>query len=339
MATFFSNIAAFKAKASEVENDASFLSSLESTIDTALVTYIEPYIGAALIQTLKTAYSGSPTTKQSIAIGHLQSALAALALYDWSYQGALRTGNQGMTAPENRPFKYEKNDYRKKKINEGKEALERLLIYLEQNKSDFLDWDSEKHFAHFLNTAAAFRTAYSDGISRPVFDALFGIIDRVEYECIEKELPKQFFNQLKTAFQSVTLSAAQLKLIKLFRVAIANFTIDEAMQRDMVQRRNGYIVMAMQDNQADSRGSFRNATRDMVAYSGESHRVWASQSMKRWRDFLIANKADYPLCFSTADGGTNTDADAWDTRPVVEETTAVAYDPFAAPKGKRIIAL
>jgi hypothetical protein len=328
MALFFINIEEFKRTgvAGAADNDDAFLVSLEAMLVHAQDKHLAPWLGPATLNTLSALHPdaavGSPKADLTALI---QRALAWLALYEYSFVSTVRHNENGMKMVDGIPYRYIATENREKCLEVGYEALEACLVYLDTHLTVFTDWrdgvERLKHKAVFLNTAAAFRLAYSAKINRYTFDLLRGVVEDVEYQAIERLLPQQFLTSLRTKFfaNAQMTTPVERQLIFLIQKAVAAFTISEAMHRNFVELNNGEVVQVSARGDQNSKTLSKPQRSDMERAAWHSE-GWANAHLGRLKQFISANIVAFPLCFSLDSGGTNTDGDAWGQKPTIVDT-------------------
>jgi len=335
MAELFAEIAQLKEAVGGAVNQSLSLSSLEPSIRQAAALYLNPWLGDAFYADLVAwAVAGSPTAAQTAAVKYARRALGPLALYEYAPIGAVQFSDTGISRVENEhhktAYKYQEFNWRMQMLTQGYEALELMLKFLEANQADYANWVAGSGYARnkalFLNYASEFREAYSKNVTRYVFEVLRPLIEDVEDFAIRSTLPKQFYDALKAQILAKNISAADAKVIALIRKAIANFVIEEAIQRNLISF-DGTIVAVRELEQDSASYVSRDPDLAKVAVQVRHQNLWGNREMTRVRALILENPTDYPLAIATADDGENEDADAW-TLPVAEEetTSAVGVD-------------
>lgn len=338
MALLFNNITTFRQFiGGAVDNDEAMLSNIASDIEAAINEHIRPWVGDVLTDALIAAYPGA-SSPLSILTAKVQAVAAPLSLYHAAKTKNVRFSTSGLTRPENVPFRYQETDFKEEMQVRGYESLELMLKYLDTNAASFATWDKkDKHRSLFLRYASDFRDASSYRISRWTFENIRAIIDDVEFFAIEKLLPVQFFNRLKTGS---TLTVKEKEAIRLILKIVASFSIEEAVRRNRVQVNGGNIFNVEQiGDQASS--TKRTAEPLSIERTATFQNLAADRNVKRLKNYLESNKADFPLCFHEDAGGTNEDTDAWGyvpPEPTIEETQA-AYDAILLLQKRRVVSL
>ena len=289
-----------------VENNIDLFESIEADIEAAINAHLRPLVGDALIDTLIEAYPDLAENQEDVCV-LLQKAVAPLAVYEASFTKNIVLSDKGLTRNEVVPFKYQENQYRAALLNRGYDAIEALLKYLDNDSS----WEFRaEHRASMLRYASDFRRASAFRISRYTFEHLRPIIDKVEY-ATSKLLPKQFYNALKNKEFDNTITAQEKQCIKLMHRVIAAFTVYEAVKMMRIRIEGSQIFEA--SNSEDSTGI---ESRKPVPYTVEERYYTHSElandiDVQRLIEYVNANKTAFPLAFSTAAGGTNSDTDAF----------------------------
>jgi hypothetical protein len=337
MAQLFSNIEEFRASGGAVDNDEAMLESIEADIDAAINEHLRPWLGDDLTDSMIDAYPDA-VAPLSILTTKVQVALAPLSLFHAAKTKNIRFNTAGLVRPENVPFRYQENDYKEEMLVRGYESIELLLKYLDKNAASFTNWDKKnKHRSLFLRYASDFRDASSHRLSRWTFENLRAIIDDVEFYAIEKLLPKQFFNRLKTG---MGLTDKEKEVVRLIHKVIANFTIEEAVRRNRVQINGGNIFNVSETSEQASQ-TRRTADPLSIERTATYQNLAADRNVARLRAFIEANKDGLGLCFHVSVNGLNADTDAWGYVPPPKTDIEIqtAYEVIELMKQRRVVSL
>lgn len=313
----YTNIADFKAHVGGAANVSLELDSIDPTIRDTGNLHIIPWLGQALWDRL---YAGTGLTAAETALlPYVKAATAKLTMYEYAFIGGIQFSESGIhrAVSENMTsaYKYQENDYRRKMLEFGYEAVENMLKHLQTNRADLGAWvsdpASERHNAYFVRYAAEMRMHYSKYVGRYTYEILRGMVEDVEFSAIESTLPAQLYADLKAKYVAGSGSGFEKKAIFLIQRAIVHFAIEEAVQRQWCAIEGNAVV---QFEQGDSQSS----TYRRIPEGGKPlevkvrfHNLWANRHLSHLKDYIYANKAEFPLAFCVDDGGTNTDSDAW----------------------------
>lgn len=322
MAALFHSIEELKSCVSgAVDNDDDFLESIESDINDAALVHICPWLGNALYDYIVSIYpDADPLSKEAVLTEKIQRALAPLALYHASKTKGVRFGTHGMSQNENVPFRYKENDYREAMLNSGYEYIELLLKYLEANAQYFTEgtyidkpWEGkQRHLSRILRYSLEFRQVSSYRISRYTFEFLLPMIEEVEFHGIEKNLPKQFLDKLKTNLENEDEKHA----IWLIKMLIAELVVVEALRRQLVTMENGQLIQSEHyGDQASNRKTLAPLSMTEKVHTWEQ--VSVGRNWVRLKSHLGKRTDKFPLLFHTSVGGLNDDTDAWGYEPPI----------------------
>lgn len=200
------------------------LARLGTYITDAEEQYIIKAIGQAQYDDLQEKYDDAPGTPLSEAyealLGKVQVAVRNMALYIGFPKLNLRISDLGV-------LKALSNDYesasggeiyfaRIQFLLDGYKALDALLKFLEENKTDYPIWagDARPDFKKFfINTAEEFNKHVNISESRWLFMQLIQQMELVELLQVKGMLGAQFFNELKSAVITDDLSEEEENLV------------------------------------------------------------------------------------------------------------------------------
>lgn len=330
----FSNISEFKQHVGGAVNVSLELDSIQPTLLDAARLHIIPWLGEALWAKMDDGTGLSPA--ETNLLPYVQAAAAKLAMYEYAFIGGIQFSESGIhrTVSETMTsaYKYQENDYRRAMLTSGYEAVEYMLKHLDTNKGSLSDWTSdpasERHNTYFVRYASEMRMHYSKYVSRYTYEILRAAIEDVEASAIESTLPKQLYARLKAKYLAADGSAAEKKAIFLVQRAIVHFAIEEATERHWCAIEGNAVV---QFEQGDSQSSTYRRIPEArpVEAKRRHHDLWANRHLSRLRDYILEQgAAEFPLAFCAADGGTNTDPDAWcpTAEAAAETETSCACD-------------
>jgi len=218
-------------------NVTSDIELLLPPVATAERKHLLPILGRAQYRELLDAYQGSTLSpEQAELLKLVQVATANLAYASYVTVAQLQLSNTGITVtsdPNNRTaFQWQINDLRAHLTETGYSALDEVLDYLDEHKSDFPTWAQSAAYTYnkglLLNNAADFSRYYNINGSRRTFLALTAIISREEVFTLEPVLSPAFCAALRAEIQTGTVSAATEAVLRLLHPALANITISQA---------------------------------------------------------------------------------------------------------------
>jgi hypothetical protein len=333
---FFLNITEFKNHVGGGANVSLEIDSIEPTMLDAAQNHLAVWVGDSLVAKMG---SGTGFTAAETAFApYFLRALAKLTMYEYSYIGGVQFSESGMLRAVGENFqtayKYQENDYRKKMLESGYEALEVALKYLASHANDFPTWVSEvqdRHNAYFVRYASECRMAYTKTLSRYTYEALRGLVEDVQYFAIEKMLPAALFTQLRTKYLAGNGTTEEKKAILFVQRAIVNLAIEEAIRRNVIQVDGNTLSIA--ESVGDQASTTKKAvTADHAAIARRQADYMGNRYVSELRKYILANAAAFPSAFCEDDGGTNTAADAWcpsaDAAADVEEVCCGRVVPY-----------
>jgi hypothetical protein len=249
--------------------------------------------------------------------GLVKRASAFLSLSEYTAVGDVQMTEKGRVRNEMSSYKYQDERADQKLLESGYQALEKALIFVNTNVAYLTDWANtegyEKHRSLFLNNSQDMRWYYGKGVTRWVYEQLRPIIEDIEKGAFPANLPKAFLADLLAKRNAGTAVNIEKEVMRLLAKAVTNFAVGEALTKGFarIDGKGNVVMSATKDD--DGKSSTPNAPQG-VAYTVAWHDLWGNRHMVAVRDYILANKTALPLAFSTADGGTNADSDAWDTR-------------------------
>lgn len=197
-------------------------------------------------------------------------------------------------------------------LKNGYDALDLFLIFLE--KSNIYIWGSwaeSDEFARykdcFLRNARDFSFSANRQIDRYTFEHLQQLCIDVQASMLQQFLPKVYYNTLRaeeiSPADSGYNSSRKKGFVRLLQKAIAAVTLELATTQNLVSFSGGTIVL-IPNQQTTFSPTFLSEHKQLQkmqknAYLGQA------------KAYAIEYKAEMLDLWSVADGGTNTDADAW----------------------------
>jgi hypothetical protein len=288
--------------------------------------HIRVWLGDAQWNALVAAVD-SPSTAQESLIEYVRTPLAMLTMYEYSKIGSVEFGEMGLhrTETEERKgaYKYQENEYREYMLRNGYEALEQLLDFLEENESDYALWQSstgyDRNKSLYINTAAAFRDAYSFNIDRYTFESFRALMADVETFAILPVLGAEQHEALKTGIADKNLTNAQSALVNLVQKAVAHFTVELAAIRNWVTIKDNALV---QNEILEPQGFTREGTAPGQAVSAmlSQNNVLANRHVSYIKKYLSDNIDSYPLysAYLTAQAAAE-EEDSSSTTPSIDD--------------------
>jgi hypothetical protein len=319
---FFDHISQLKEYAGGGANVSVELASMEVGLYAAYNNHIRDFISEGLWQQLQTAAGheiepgnwlsagavpegGWVTDEEDFSeeearlLPYLRRALALLALYEYSKVNDIQMSEAGLMRVESdtmrSAYRYQINEYRDFFLAQGYEAIETMLEFLHISRDDYPAWSESpaaaRHMSVLLNTASAFRRAYSLSISRYTYEIVRPLIEDLERFALVSFLGKPQYEALLDPTNTTTLED---KLIEMLRRSVANSVMQEALRRHWVQVKGNQVIQA--DRLAEQ-GYQRElpATWQSLAAPIHFHKEWAARHLSHVKQFLHENLDDFPL--------------------------------------------
>lgn len=273
----FKTITQFKAQVGGGANVSLELASITPTLAQIAERHIKPWLGKLTYDELNTyvaATNPATNTAFDTLLPYVQAALAPLALEAYSVISSVQLGEAGIFRIESEerktPYKYQETAYRKQLREQGMDAIERMLEFLEENKDDYPNWKLDgrpRARALFINTAAELRDVYASYINRATYEAIRPLLVSIEEFMILPSVGQAQYDALKTlvregiptavldntgkpvldddgnpTYTYAALSGVYLEVIKHIQTAVGLAAINEAMRRHWVTLRENQLI-------------------------------------------------------------------------------------------------
>lgn len=248
--------------------------------------YLVPVLGQAFYDEVVTKYNGQDASEPfKKVLPYIQAALAPLAYYlelplintQITDIGLQKTGT-GQMQPV---FKHDFYKVLQALLDQGMDALEELLAFLEENKTDYPAWassDAYKDFRRFLiRTGQDYSSIYPLLHPRRCYLMLRPIMDIVQEKYVAASIGAAFFAELLAKDAPSDMEVAVITVLK---KAIAYLTIHHATGSLAVRiTEAGFTVQAADSELADP---------NRVAADAQNMRWAAEAAEKTGFTFLVA---------------------------------------------------
>ena len=268
--------------------------------------FLVPLIGKEIYNNLQEEYDNDNLGEGNKALlSYVQAALAPLAYWmelPFIHTQITDAGLVKMISADTQPvFKYDYNKALASLLESGMDALEELLLFLEENKEQYPLWTESKeyikHRSYFIKNATEYNEIFALQRPRCAFIALQPAMRIVEDFYIEKTIGTSFSNSLR---EIITPSEAESQAICLIRKAIAYLTIKHAISTLSVKLTDsGFTVQVSDPDSADA--SRQSATNnDLAKLNSECEHIGNSYLLEL-RNFLNskASGSIFPLYFNS----------------------------------------
>ncbi len=250
----FTNITEITDQVGGAINRSMEIDSIGPHIGMAAHKHLVLWLGITLWDNL-VSYVDNPSpvdTDLDDLLPYARKPLAFLTLEEYAKIGSIQFGEAGMyrteTDTHKGAYKYQENNYRQSMLENGYEALEQLLDYLEANEVNYPDWQASSGYTRnkslVINSAATFRDRYSRSISRHTFEMLRPLIEDLEFFVLVPIMGEDQYDDVKTNIADKTTTGKDLILLGLIQKAIAYFTIQEGIRRHWLQIKDNRIIQA-----------------------------------------------------------------------------------------------
>jgi len=301
MAELFNTIQDIKDFVGGGANVSVSIESLEPVIYSTARKHITDWISQAQYDDLVTAFAGTPDADQQNLLPYVQRALSLLALYEYSFIGAIQFSESGMhrhvTDHMQSAYKYQETNYREWMLEMGYESKEILIKFLDANSAIYTIYAEsaafKKNRSLFINYASDFRNVYSLYLSRYTFETLWPLMEDIECFAILPVLGQTLFDEIKTAIEDDTLTEDQEKLVLHIQRVVANFTIEEAIKRHLVKIQ-GRRVVQIEQTDDDARHQVLIGKDSAISIKLRHQEEWANRHLHKLQCFLEDNAETFP---------------------------------------------
>ena len=267
--------------------------------------YLRPILGRDLEAVLDGKYDLDTLSEDEAAlVGLVQPALAHLTMWIYAPKGNLYVGDNGLQAihgDDNKPaFQWQKEDYADSMRENGFDALDELISYLEEvAHTDFPDWLTSEGCtlvrSNFINTAEQYTLIVPKVRgSRYLFSYLRPIMARVEKAAIMAVTGKALFDELKEEILEDDLSAENDVLMDMIVPAVAHLTWADSIFEIGINV-DGEGVHLLNNTFSGTTKGKQPAEVDRLRVIKAHHETLGYGFTQQMRDFLVENVETYPL--------------------------------------------
>lgn len=296
----FSDISAIKTYVGAAANQSLSIEDLDPVIENTLYDAIIPYLGLATwTALLANQTADTPDAALTALMPKVQKPLAMITMANYMSVGTISVGDAGAHRNESEAegrktaYKYQINRYVDYHLHNGWDALERMLLFLEDNIADYSTWNGSDEAAYhrelFLNYAADFKRYFQKSTSRYTFETLRPIIAEAEQFAILPLLGQQQFDDLKGSPTS-----EQQKVLPYIKKALVHLTVAVAIKRTWIRIEGQKVI---QTETLEPQGYEKQAVPSMQSMSLflEQEKEFASRWLDAIKDYLTTNIDTFPL--------------------------------------------
>lgn len=271
-------------------------------MNSSLERYIYPYLSKAMYNVLNVVDLTTLSTANKNLLPYVQRAITMIALHKYAAVGDKLVGKNGISTNETEMGKmaaqWRLNNMAQFCLDEYDEAIEHMLIFLEENKASYSTWATSSAFTQykegFITTTDDFDMYFKIGRSRRTFVSFRGFIKQVEDQYIRSVTGSALFDQIKTQIAAGTVSVNNSKLLTLIRPAVAKLTGARALRELPVSITDAGVVIKTQSSSLTTDAT-EKPDPIMISARIQMAESDAQDYLGRLRKLLYANHADYPL--------------------------------------------
>ncbi|WP_347269020.1 DUF6712 family protein [Paracoccus sp. (in: a-proteobacteria)] len=270
-----------------------------------------PIIGTALYDSLNTVYTAAAdestlTASEKSLLDKCRMLIAPYVSFYYAPKSEILLSDSGPRRSESANVKtaygYQVVNFREQKLREAEKAAESLILFLEQNKTDYPLWTVSDEFKNyrslFIKTGSEFDLYFrSASPQRNYFAWRYKMLD-VEEQIIRQKLGDDLFDHLKTidASASPVFTAPEKLLLVKLKKTIAYFTVCFALPFHSVRiDANGITIIAANStvtnkDQEPRQPANNSAINQIITSAEKSAQVWLQNAI----DFIENNISDFP---------------------------------------------
>jgi len=301
--------------------------SISPYVELAERKYIKPILGLPLYNKLQAEHNGSGTASGSSAsalellLVEVQWALAYLAVWEYVVHiGGAQISDAGITeqatGDQKAARKWVNDQVQQSHGATAMEGLDSLLQYLEQNKSDFSDWEASGNFTLYFDcltySTATFEQYYPISNSRRVFLALKPSIRAAEKQILKPLLGASLYTLLLTELKANNLSSVNKALLPYVQEAAVYISLQKALPQFSLKVSERGLVLDGAEGTLEQNYTQKPADSMKIGALQREIDTQASMAVDRLQSFLNANADDYPLFTVPTDNTVDqTDKKGW----------------------------
>ncbi len=270
-------------------------------------TVIRPYIGDTLYSMLDTAYDGGDgydtmSAEELDLLAHAQPVIANLAMWLLTPLLNVQINDSGIQASHTdtlKPaFDWQVKKYEKAIMNTGFDALEALILFLEEMQAIYPDWESSlasnKSRDLFINGATEFDKYISINSSRRLFTLFKPSLSRIERDLIKGILGAALYNEIKSEILTDSLSANNQLLLEDLQLIQGHSGYAQALMdlSVIVDEQGIHLLENDFSNNVDRLGPAESAKVNSLI---NLHQGYSRTAQDRLVAFLQENAGTYPL--------------------------------------------
>lgn len=271
---------------------------VKAWIKNAEVLYFRPLLGKDLLDELDTALEATPSEKQQELIDSVTFALGNLAMMDFMPANMSIITDGGNVEPTSDSGQSARQWVTIAQVNTmcqaGFRRLEDIVVFLEENLSDFDSWTSSWYFTEgrkrFVPNALVFNRYYEIAESGWTYYHLLASLKTVEDGPVKSLLGSAYFTELKDklALADPGLNPVEEQLLERLQAAIAPLTMAKALPRLAVEIGPQGVTLR-RTNTSQSITAFEAATADEKAELVKAADAQGKAALEEAKAILYAN--------------------------------------------------
>lgn len=286
------------------------LSDLQSDLSAAENDWLrDELLGNDTYDYLHTAYKDSIKTPHPTALGAKEKELlqkccdviAPMAFANYLPFAQGKAGQSGIMVIENEEFrpapKWMVEQQIESAIEKAYKAMERLLRFLEDENTYFVDWTISPQATLYKNgfiwNASEFDKFVKINKSRRLFSKIQPSMDWIEETKIKPLMGDTLFNTIITELRSGTVSPDNNLLLPFIKRAVACLSFNIAAHSlRLITSDNGFLLYeSLQSNEARFK---KAASLDDIYPMLKNIEAMGNEALKSLSDYLYANSSNYP---------------------------------------------
>jgi len=282
--------------------------SIEPYIKLAERNYIKPILGTVLYDKLVAEYESSASSSASGILDALleqtQWALSYLAVWEYvKHVGSAQISDAGITetatGDQKAARKWVNDQVEQSHGATAMQQLDQLLLYLEDNRTDYPDWESSGNFTLYFdcvtNSTKVFEEYYAIGNSRRVFLALKPAIRTAERQAIKPLIGASLYALLLSQVKAASLTPANLALLPYVQEASVYLALQQAIPQLAVKITERGLVLDGSEGTLEQNYTQKPAESMKIGALMRDIGLQVERSVNALTVFLNDNAADYPL--------------------------------------------
>jgi len=222
----------------DINTSGTNFASLRPTLRVVEENHIIPILGSELYKILNDAYTAPAdesalTNDQKNLLDKCRQVIGPYLCYYYAPKSEVKLSDSGLTRLETANTKsawqYQGTNYREAMLREAETGSEKLLEFLDDNKSAFPQWLNSYAFQDykslFIKSGKEFQQLFPSHTPYRNYHAMRPKMHDVEEITIKTAIGKNLYATLKQKDAAATTTANEKELIKLLKKAIACYTV------------------------------------------------------------------------------------------------------------------